>query len=200
MNVFRRLLSIQVFLLSLLPSVTSAQGVSIAGQQRLFDYPVVPDTIISLENRTNYIIQNFWENYDFSAPIRDERVFETTFRDYVNFFKYAHKTIVVSCIKDMMRKAQSNKSNFMLIAEIAERALYAPGAEYWSDEVYIPFLESVMDNNMLKKSEKERYKYQLELLENNLMGNKAQDWRSDVCVCIYGQIYRRMGREGAQLQ
>ena len=176
MNVFRRLLSIQVFLLSLLPSVASAQGASIAGQQRLFDYPVVPDTIISLENRTNYIIQNFWENYDFSAPIRDERVFEATFRDYVNFFKYAHKTIVVSCIKDMMRKAQSNKSNFMLIAEIAERALYAPGAEYWSDEVYIPFLESVMDNNMLKKSEKERYKYQLELLENNLMGNKAQDF------------------------
>lgn len=147
-----------------------------AEQQRLFDYPEVPDTIITLENRTNYIIQNFWNDYDFSQPIRDERVFEATFRDYVTFFKYAHKTIVVSCIKDMMRKAQSNKSNFLLIAEIAERTLYDPGAEYWSDEVYIPFLESVLDNNMLKKSEQERYKYQLELLRNNLMGDRAQDF------------------------
>ncbi len=173
-------LSIAVAVLfSVLPCAAFAQNAGEengVGQKRLFDYPVVPDTIVTLENRTNYIVQNFWNNYDFSAPIRDEKVFEATFRDYVTFFKYAHKTIVISCIKDMMRKAESNKSNFLLIADIAERSLYAPEAEYWSDEVYIPFLESIVDNNMLKNAEKERYKYQLELLKNNLMGDKAQDF------------------------
>ena len=175
MKAIKGVLSVFVVLL-LSCSVMAQDTEDLAGGERLFDYPEVPDTIITLENRTNYIVQNFWNNYDFSQPIRNERVFEATFRDYVTFFKYAHKTIVVSCIKDMMRKAQSNKSNFLLIAEIAERALYEPGAEYWSDEVYIPFLESVLDNNMLKKSEKERYKYQLELLQNNLMGDRAQDF------------------------
>ena len=176
MNVLRKVLSISAAILLLSATAKAQDAGNGAEQQRLFDYPEVPDTIITLENRTNYIIQNFWNDYDFSQPIRDERVFEATFRDYVTFFKYAHKTIVVSCIKDMMRKAQSNKSNFLLIAEIAERTLYDPGAEYWSDEVYIPFLESVLDNNMLKKSEQERYKYQLELLRNNLMGDRAQDF------------------------
>lgn len=176
MNVLRKVLSISAAILLLSATAKAQDAGNGAEQQRLFDYPEVPDTIITLENRTNYIIQNFWNDYDFSQPIRDEWVFEATFRDYVTFFKYAHKTIVVSCIKDMMRKAQSNKSNFLLIAEIAERTLYDPGAEYWSDEVYIPFLESVLDNNMLKKSEQERYKYQLELLRNNLMGDRAQNF------------------------
>lgn len=180
MNIFKEVLSILGVLLLSVSFTAGAQddanGEAVQGQQRLFEYPVVPDTIVTLENRSNYLIQHFWENYDFSMPIKDERVFEATFRDYVDIFKYAHKTIVFSSIKDMMRRAQSNSSNFLKIAEIAERSLYAPGAVYWSDEVYIPFLESVLDNSMIDKSEKERYKYQLELLKNNLLGHKAQDF------------------------
>ncbi len=177
MNVIKKVLGILIILFLFLPCALYAQNVGdVQEQKRLFTYPVVPDTIVSLENRTNYLVQHFWENYDFSAPIKDMKVFEATFRDYVTFFRYAHKTIVVSSIKDIMRKAQSNKSNFLLMAEIAERSLYARGAEYWSDDVYIPFLESIIDNNMLKKSEKERYKYQLELLRKNLIGDKAQDF------------------------
>ena len=179
-NLLDKALSIVMALfISVSVNQVSAQGVGSEVDvvlQRLFEYPEVPDTIVSLENRTNYLVQHFWENFDFSAPIRDERVFEATFRDYVTFFKYAHKTIVVSNIKELMRKAESNKANFLLIAEVAERALYSPGAEYWSDEVYVPFLECVIENNMLKKEEKARYKYQLELLQNSLMGQKAMNF------------------------
>ena len=145
-------------------------------QEKLFEYPEVPDTIKTLENRTNYIIQRFWDNYDFSAPIKDKALFETTFRDYVTFFKYAHKTIVISSIKEMMRKAESNKPNFITIVEIAEQALYAPGAEYWSDEAYLPFIECMLDNNMIKGSEKERYKNQYEKISRNMIGAKALDF------------------------
>lgn len=178
MNVIKGVLSFFAILLLSCQAIaqdTVGEEPGAAGE-RLFDYPVVPDTIVSLENRTNYLVQHFWENYDFSAPIRDVVVFEATFRDYVTFFKYAHKTIVVSNIKEIMRKAESNKANFMLIAEVAERSLYSPSAEYWSDEVYIPFLECVVENNMLKKEEKARYKYQLELLQNSMMGRKAMNF------------------------
>lgn len=178
MNIIGKVLGISAILLFSFASMAQepADDGSVVGQERLFKYPVVPDTIITLENRANFIIQNFWNEYDFSQPIRDERVFEATFRDFVTFFKYAHKNIVETCIKDLMRKAQSNKSNFLYIAEVAERSLYLPGAEYWSDEVYISFLESIRDYNSLKKEEKERYMYQLKLLQNNMIGERAIDF------------------------
>lgn len=127
----------------------------------LFAYPMAPDTCSTLESRCNYIISHFWENYDISKPITDMEAFENTFRDFVDFFRYSHRNIVMGVVRDLVNKAQSNTSNLLKLGEVAERALYGPGAEYWSDEVYVAFIKPIAANKSLPKEVRDHYASQL---------------------------------------
>ena len=146
-----------------LMSVTShAQG-QLADQQpgTLFAYPLAPDTCSTLESRCNYIISHFWDNFDISKPISDDVAFETTFRDFVDFFRFGHRNVVLGAVRDLVNKAQSNTSNLQKLGEIAERALYGTEAEYWSDEVYAAFAKPLAGNKKLPRALRDHYAEQL---------------------------------------
>lgn len=145
-------------------SVTAAMSqVQLAEQQpgTLFAYPQAPDTCTTLEERCNYIIAHFWDQYDISKPISDDAAFETTFRDYVGFFRYAHRNVVLSAVRDLVNKAQSNSANLLKLGAVAERALYGSQAEYWSDEVYVAFVKPLAAAKQLSKQQREHYASQL---------------------------------------
>lgn len=128
---------------------------------RLFAYPLAPDTCSTLESRCNYIITHFWDNYDISKPITDGQAFEMTFRDFVDFFRYSHRNVVLGVVRDLVNKAQSNASNLQKLGEVAESALYGTEAEYWSDEVYAAFARSLASSKQLPKDKREHYAEQL---------------------------------------
>lgn len=127
----------------------------------LFAYPQAPDTCATLESRCNYIITHFWDNFDISKPITDDAAFETTFRDFVGFFMYAHRNVVMVTVRDFVNKVQSNTTNLQKVGEVAERTLYGPEAEYWSDEVYVAFAKPLASSKKLPKEVREHYAQQL---------------------------------------
>lgn len=136
----------------------------------LFAYPLAPDTCSTLENRCNYIITHFWENFDISRPIADDAAFETTFRDFVDFFRYGHRNVVMSAVRDLVNKAQSNTANLQRLGEVAERALFGPEAEFWSDEVYVSFIKPLAANKQLSKSVRDHYAAQLARINSVQVG------------------------------
>lgn len=148
--------------LALTGGVLMAQE-SLADQQpgTLFAYPLAPDTCSNLESRCNYIITHFWDNFDISKPINDDAAFETTFRDFVDFFRYSHRNIVLSVVRDLVNKAQSNTSNLQKLGEVAERALYGTEAEFWSDEVYVAFAKQLAASKQLPRQVRDHYASQL---------------------------------------
>lgn len=127
----------------------------------LFAYPLVPDSCATLESRCNYIITHFWESFDISKPITDDAAFEHTFRDFVGFFQYAHRNVVMSSVRDLVNKAQSNASNLAKLGVVAERALFGTEAEYWSDEVYVAFIKPLAASKQLPKQARDYYASQL---------------------------------------
>lgn len=151
-----------ISLLALCGGVSLAQG-QLAERLpgTLFAYPQAPDTCATLESRCNYIITHFWDNFDISKPITDDVAFETTFRDFVGFFTYAHRNVVMVKVRDLVNKAQSNTTNLQKLGEVAERALYGPTAEYWSDEVYVAFAKPLASSKKLPKEVREHYAQQL---------------------------------------
>jgi len=137
---------------------------------RLFAYPLAPDSCSTLESRCNYIIGQFWENYDISKPITDDIAFELTFRDFVDFFRYAHRNVVMNAVSSLVNKAQSNTSNLQKLGEVAERALYGPTAEYWSDEVYAAFAKPLASSKQLPRSLRDHYATQLARINSVQVG------------------------------
>ena len=163
-----------IVLFSVLSSLSVMAQDNVEGQyeapKTLFPYPQAPDTISSFQERANYVVIRFWDRFDVSKPIQDEVAFDKAFQDYLNFFPHAHKTVVVSSIKGLMNRAQSNKGNFMLIGRVAEKNLYSPQAVFASDEAYLPFAEAMLESSLLKKKEKEYYKKQIKRINQNAIG------------------------------
>lgn len=151
------------------PALT-AQEVAPQQPGTLFAYPMAPDTCSTLESRCNYIITHFWDNYDISKPIADMDAFETTFRDFVDFFRYSHRNIVLNTVRDFVNKAQSNTQNLIKVGEVAERALYGPDAEYWSDEVYVAFAKPLAAAKSLPKTLRDYYASQLARINSVQVG------------------------------
>ena len=151
-------------------SVNAQESNEVQAPATLFAYPVAPDTIKTFENRVNYIVDNFWGNYDLSKPIADLNAFNGAFRDYLRFLRYCHRTVAISSVRDFLFKAQTNKANFEKIAMLAEMGLYNVGAEYWSDEIYTEFLKAVIGNKQLKQDVRKYYAKQMERINRTQLG------------------------------
>ena len=136
----------------------------------LFSYPVVPDTISTLENRSNFFVTHFWDNCNLGRQITDKELLRSAFSDYVTFFRYAHRNVVHTSVSDLMNKAQSNMQNFWMIADNAEQALYSNEAVLQSDEAYMLFINAILRSSKVKKSEKERYQRQAMKINGNQIG------------------------------
>lgn len=167
----KRHILLSIIALAMTSVVASAQ-VQLAEQQpgTLFAYPLAPDTCSTLESRCNYIITHFWDNYDISKPIVDDAAFETTFRDYVDFFRYAHRNIVMSSVRSLVNKAQSSTTNLEKVGAMAERTLYGPDAEYWSDEVYVAFAKPLAASKQLSRQLRDHYAQQLARINSVQLG------------------------------
>ena len=146
--------------------------VQLAEQQpgTLFAYPLAPDTCSTLEERCNFIITHFWDGFDISKPITDDAAFERTFRDFVDFFRYSHRNVVMSTVRDFINKAQSNDSNLQKVGQVAESALYGTEAEYWSDEVYVAFAKALAGSKQLPRDVRDHYASQLARINSVQVG------------------------------
>lgn len=146
--------------------------VQLAEQQpgTLFAYPLAPDTCSTLEERCNFIITHFWDGFDISKPITDDAAFERTFRDFVDFFRYSHRNVVMSTVRDFINKAQSNASNLQKVGRVAESALYGTEAEYWSDEVYVAFAKALAGSKQLPRDVRDHYASQLARINSVQVG------------------------------
>lgn len=139
---------------------------------RLFAYPLAPDTCATLESRCNYIISHFWDQFDISKPINDDVAFELTFRDFVDFFRYSHRNVALSAVRNLVNKAQSNTANLQKLGEVAERTLYGAEAEFWSDEVYVEFAKVLASNKKLPREVRGYYAQQLSRINAVQVGSE----------------------------
>lgn len=149
------------------------QNVAKEAPATLFPYPTVPDSIQTLENRSNYFITHFWDNAQLGKQINDKEGFEKAFNDYIVFFKYAHRNVVRSSISNLVNMAQSNMQNFWLIADAAEKYLYSEEATLKSDEAYTMFINNILRSSNVKKKEKVHYQKQLAKINANQIGMGA---------------------------
>ncbi|MBP3737692.1 MAG: DUF5106 domain-containing protein [Muribaculaceae bacterium] len=145
-------------------AMTGGHSVAQEAPKPLFDYPLAPDTCSTLESRSNYVITHFWDSFDLTKPISDDLSLIKTFRDYADLFKYGHRTVVMSGIRDFMFKLRGNATNLSKVGRVAEAVLYGPMADYWSDEVYVEFAKSLAAATVLKKEEREYYQRQIGLI------------------------------------
>lgn len=175
----KRIFTLFILLSGLMISHLSAQ--TVIEVQPLFEYPSAPDEVESLEERCNYVVKNFWTNFDFKkqAPV-DQYALNEAFNVYITAFQFASPKEIDQSLEKLLKNLSSNNILLMQFCKAAEENLYGPRASFWADSIYLQFLEAVIKNKKIPESRKARYITQAQAIKESKIGNTAPSfWFQD---------------------
>lgn len=155
-----------------LGSVTRGQEV-----QLLVDVPTPPDQITRLDERCNYIVDNFWKRLNYKGAFSSMERMEATMAQFLSVTPFATADTVHMAIDMLIGGVEkADAKNLIPLAQMAERLCGTDTAEYASEELMLPFAEAVARSKKLKGPEKERFATMAKQLENSRRGVAPKDF------------------------
>ena len=153
------------------------QTVTVAEQEHtplilppLFEYPVAPDDMPWRE-RSNWLVEHFWDNFDFKQKSVGQSQLLHAFRTFVVPMHLADKDVAVKSVDALIKKIQKNPGLLLQFTQAAERTIYDPqSAGLMIDEVYVRFLNAIAKNKKIPELRRVRYESQYASLKDCLQG------------------------------
>lgn len=175
-NSIKKAITASALCLSLLASFpTRAQEV--IEIDPLFEYPSAPEELTSLEDKSDYLVDHFWDLMDFKAKATvDQNALNDAFRVYSVPMRWADKERSLASTDKLIEKISKNPTLLIQFTKAAEEALYGPRASVWIDEVYVRFLKAIVSNKKVPEARKTKYKAQLKVLEKSMLGATAPEF------------------------
>lgn len=140
----------------------------------LFEYPSAPESLTTLVDKSNYLMEHFWDALDFkSTGAVDQNALNDAMKVYSVPMRWADISKAEIELNKLIEKISKNPTLLTQFTKAAEEVLYGPRAEYWIDSVYMKFLEAYIKNKKVPATRKTKYENQLKTLRNTLTGQKA---------------------------
>lgn len=149
-----------------------------AAQERFFPYPQPPEELTTLMERTNYLVERFWERCNVVTAINEREKFTTAFNDYVSFMPYADAEVVHKSIDNLLDRYKKDQDKLIPLAEIAQRCLYDPTAEVVSDEIFLRFAQAAASakGKKIDSAKKKHFARLASILSQSQVDMKAPDF------------------------
>lgn len=142
----------------------------------LFEYVTAPDNLPDLQSRTDYLMDNFWNPFDFKkTEYVDQTALNHAFGVYTQAMPFASRKKVIDSVKKLIKNIKDKPVLSLQFTKAAEESLYGPRADIWSDEIYLMFLQNLIDNKKISSNKKNRYISQLNLLNRTAVGTDFPD-------------------------
>lgn len=182
----RRMATIAVIATIAVPASYAAEP------QLLVEMPVPPSEIVRMDQRANYILDNFWKNCNFKSIFSSKERLDYTMGQFFALTPLATADTVHIAINRLLTGVEkSAPKQLPELARIAERWTYADSAEYQSDELYLPFVKAVVDCKKVKGAERARFEAQYTTLTSSSVGCTVPDFefvRPDGSIGHFGEV------------
>lgn len=142
----------------------------------LFEYPTVPEEVEGWTERNNWLVENFWKDFDYKQESVGQIQLDHAFKTWSLPVRYAHRDVVIKSVKKMISSLNKNPTLLYQFTKAAESNLYSSEAEVWIDELYIAFLQPMVKHKKISEVRKARYKDQLTKLSNTLLGGSYPEF------------------------
>ena len=140
----------------------------------LFEYISAPEELSTLNEKSDYLVEHFWDNMDFkSTNAVDQTALNHAFKVYSTPLRFAEKVKASASVDKLIVSLSKNPTLMLQFTKAAEENIYGPRSEVWIDEVYVKFLQALVKNKKIQEARKEKYVKQLAMLEASTLGNKA---------------------------
>ena len=118
-------------------------------QPKMTELPVpqVPDSLTDPADRAAYAVVHFWDAMDFADPAMaaDSALVEQSFSNFIALLPYApdaDRRNAVAVLLD--RASEASADAYSLLMSTAEHYLWAPESPFFSEELYLPFVDYII--------------------------------------------------------
>jgi thiol-disulfide isomerase/thioredoxin len=157
-------------------AVTS--GTSDTSTGKGFPLPAIPAMLTSPQQRADYLVAHYWDNFNFSdtAYIHLPEITEQAFADYLDVLPHVEKQIADASIAGMLTKAIRTDATGRMYAYFLSKYkdyLYDPNSPLRNEEYYIPVTGYILEDSVSGMATKERAKFDLGMMLKNRVGMKS---------------------------
>ena len=102
--------------------------------QPLFEYPTAPEELNSLADKSDYLVEHFWDSMNFKNKTTvDQTALNHAFRVYTAPLRWANRDKALVSVNKLIESIQKNPALFIQFTKAAEENMYGPRAEVWVD-------------------------------------------------------------------
>lgn len=153
--------------------IASATGLNAQERETYFPYPIVPDSITTLQGRTDYLISHFWDFCDFKKAFNNKKRMGETFKEYLAFMPFASAKQAFKSISILLKDIEKQPDYVLFLGEKAKEYVHSDTSEIYSDELYLPFARAVVENKKISEAAKEKFRKDVKVLTYTQTGMSA---------------------------
>lgn len=163
---------------SLMAQSDNAQGQSaesVIVVKPLFDYPVAPESLGSLEEKSEWVVEHFWDALDTKTKgTVDQHALNDAFQVWISPMRWSDANKVAAATDALLKRLEKNPPLLIQFTKAAEDNLYDVNrASMLIDEVYVKFADAMARNKKIDNVRKIRYKEQAKKLKATMPGETA---------------------------
>ena len=159
---------------ALIIAITSVIGLM---AQTDFPLPQIPETIAQPEARLSYLLNHFWDNYQFTDTTQvNKDLGEQGFADFLNLMSYGNDEIIDQATKAFYDQAFSSRWGKTHYSQLINHYLDNPNSPLRNDGIYVHFLRNIRPYYANDAAARERYAFILKQAKKNLPGQPASDF------------------------
>ena len=143
-----------------------------------FPYPQIPTMMTEPQQRATYLLMHYWDNVNFKdvKVVANDDFMEQGFVNYLSVLPIVDAQTAEKSVEAAMKRAEINVVAYKKMVNIAEKYLFEPNSPMVSDEMYIMFLNQILNTKVLSNVEKARFEYQHRVVMKNRVGSVATDF------------------------
>lgn len=143
-----------------------------------FELPAVPDSLVQPQDRAQYIIAHYWDNFDFATDYSGDTSFvEQTLVDFLSVLPYVDSNEYISEAFDIiLSRSAHNEELRNMLNHLIEAYLGNSDSPMKNDRVYVDYLSVLISRPELDEIEKMRKEDLIEMLNKNRVGTVATNF------------------------
>lgn len=176
-------------------SQSTTAPVSEVAQPREFRHVLIPDHLTEIADRASFLAPVFWHNFDFSDTgwLDSPELIETNFATYISVIHHTSPTAANASVRAMLTRALMEDETgkmYRHFVELFHRYLLDPNSPFRNEELYIPVVEHIIENDFNDFAILTRAQLDLEMLLNNRVGTIANDFTFTTADGVRGSLHR----------
>lgn len=157
-----------------------------------FTPPAVPALITDPVEQLDYVVQHYWDNYNFkdSLLLANKDITDQAFSNFLYMLMESPHGVAQKGVNTLLGRAFAAEGGaFERFTDLFELYFYDPNSPCRNEELYIEVLNYIVGNEKIEPINKIRPESQLRMALKNRVGAKATDFEYTLKSGAVGHLY-----------